>query len=192
MELENNKNLYKKLELFNLMHLFGIFLFLILLGDVNFFINDSKNGILIAIGFLTFISIFFNFLFLSDYKEQISLIHQLIDILNKEKKGSAITKLKSGKILESRKLTGEILTLKSIKNFLYPIQWLYFSIFCYLISITFGLSSNTYYLKDYLPSINMGQALLFNLGFVFTIYLVVSIFGLSFIVKKNNKLKKKK
>jgi len=120
MELENNKNLYKKLELFNLMHLFGIFLFLILLGDVNFFINDSKNGILIAIGFLTFISIFFNFLFLSDYKEQISLIHQLIDILNKEKKGSAITKLKSGKILESRKLTGEILTLKSIVKYLLP------------------------------------------------------------------------
>ena len=144
--------------------------------------DNSNLGIIIAVGMLTFVSIFFSFLYSST--ELKLLFDKLIDKSTNKMKVHAIKKLKSGDLAGTRMTTVDIETVQSLKNWVNPTLWLHLSIFLYLFSIVFGFVS-VGMSNNVLKITRDIQGISFYLGLTSTFFLYTSIICLTFILKQS-------
>ena len=110
-------------------------------GGKDFFINDTaKIGILLPLGLLTFVSVFFGFIFSQKelMKAFIDRMSKIDSKFKKELKGykDGIKDIEDYKDIEDIKdWIGRYKEFKEYKRFVNPILWLYVSIFLSLITI---------------------------------------------------------
>lgn len=156
-------------------------------GGLDFVVSNKKDIILLSLGFLTFISIFFGFIsydkgktFKEEFKKKIDddrteLFRQLtISVKNKE----------ANKI---DKLNTKLIELDSFSGNINPEKWLLLSIFFFLGSILFSFFD----IQQNIPStpypIVTITAILFHFGILFTTFLINSLFV--WIINANKKYK---
>ena len=135
--------------------------------------NNPSMGVLISIGMLTFVSIFFSFLYTTTGLQ--SMLHRIIDISANSMKSELIKQIRKDDNLKNIfKTTQDIESIKNLKNWVKPELWLYGSILLYLCSMVFtlvssGLSDNAVSVSKYIGGV------LFYAGLTCTFFLITSI-----------------
>ncbi len=174
----------------NLMHtLFGLgvilMIFLFFSNGIQFF-RTAKNGadILLPLGMLTFVSIFFGFV----YGNIMIILERFRRNISKEinaKKvniNEAILKNSSPDLLD--KSVADYKTIISLENQINPEKWLYLSVFSFLLAIiSFMLKGDTVILGIIVDTKLIGSVI-FHLGMVFTWFLLVSILSVYIIARR--------
>ena len=179
-----------KVEHINWMFLAGVFLgFIFFIYGFEFFIKDTQYiGIITATGMLTFVSVFFTFVYspiISPWRAyfQEFIEHQIIPIREKAKKKASELNFKA-----LREIADEIEEIKDLQRKINPELWLYLSVFLYLFSIGAGMLPD-----EELNLLNISftnkhvQATFFYLGFISTFFLMFSIFFLAWLVRQRKK-----
>ena len=168
----------------------GILGIVLLFYGLKFFIQDTQNiGIIIAVGMLTFVAVFFSFVHTS---EKFSIpFRKFIETSIIEIKKNAHKKIDKGELDNLSDLSDEFNSIKTLEKEVNPELWLYMSVFSYLISIVAGLVPNVSYFNNLFTTRHV-QGILFYLGLIFTFFLVTSLACLAIISKHNPKIKKLK
>ena len=176
----------------------GIILtFILLFNGLKFFNDNTSNiGVLLAVGMLTFLSIFFNLI--NPYTKLISEFKKYIDSDIGKMESKALERFKSKDYQSVRMITIDIEQKKNLTKWIKIDLWLYLSILLYLLSIPFGLISNQTIANAF--TTRDVQGVLFYLGYMTTFFLVTSIMITSLVKlhslkdkdKLTNKSKKSK
>ena len=141
METETTDN-FDVFRWIGILFLGGIIItFILLFNGLKFFNDNASNiGVLLAVGMLTFISIFFNFI--NPYTKILNHFDKFFDLNIKQMENKAFEKLKSKDYPSLRMITTDIEQKKNLKRWVKIDLWLYLSILFYILSIPFGLISN--------------------------------------------------
>jgi hypothetical protein len=162
--------------------LFGLEIIIILAvfffgKGMNFFVDDpARLGVLIPLGLLTFVSIFFSFIF-----SQEKMLKAFNDRIN-EKEQKFYAELKFCKNIEDVKdWTERNKEVREYKKYVNPILWLYLSIFISLIAITAYFTNISY--KATIISI------LIHLNLLMVFFLVTSVASImvAYLLKKKER-----
>ena len=158
----------------------GIIITFILLfnGGLKIFNENTQNiGVLLAVGMLTFLSIFFNLI--NPYTKLIDHFSRYVDSDIKQMETKAFKKLKSKDYTGVRMLTIDIEQKQNLTKWIKIDLWLFLSILLYLLSIPFGLISNQNIANAF--TTRDIQGVLFYLGYMTTFFLVTSIMVTSLV-----------
>lgn len=158
----------------------GIIITFILLfnGGLKIFNENTQNiGVLLAVGMLTFLSIFFNLV--NPYTKLLDHFGKYVDSDIKQMETKAFKKLKSKAYADVRVITLDIEQKKNFKKWVKIDLYLYMSIFFYILSIPFGLLPNQK-LYNIFTTRDI-QGILFYFGFMTTFFLVTSMMVTSFV-----------
>ncbi|MDD5191994.1 MAG: hypothetical protein PHH54_06740 [Candidatus Nanoarchaeia archaeon] len=174
-----NKEFERLWWLFLLEVVFVIYIFLS--GGRDFILSNPFNSILIILGLLTFVSVFYGFVFERFYTLQEDF-SKIINNLNEEqwkKTEEFVSKREDDKILESVQETQRI---KSFAGNINPRKWLFSATFSFILSLSIFFSNN----MD-IPYINIKlhfvATILFYLGIIFVFFLLNSLITL--IISQN-------
>jgi len=139
----------------------------LLINGRDFFLNDKGHiGVLLAIGMLTFVSIFFSLII--SVKKNIQKFLIWTDVTKNLVKNESIRRLKNEDFPGLNRSTTYIHLINLIKIIINPPLWIYLSVVSYLFSLSFGLISDSQLAKNL-------QAITFYLGLMCTFFLITSI-----------------
>jgi len=169
-----------------------IITFILLFNGLNFFNDNTSNiGVLLAVGMLTFLSIFFNLI--NPYTKLLSEFKKYIDSDIEKMESKALEKFKSKDYQSVRMITTDIEQKENLTKWIKIDLWLYLPILLYLLSIPFGLISNQNIANAF--TTRDIQGVLFYFGYMTTFFLVTSIMVTSLVklhsLKGKDKLDKK-
>jgi magnesium-transporting ATPase (P-type) len=152
---------------------FGLIVFVYFNGGEGFIKNQPFNSIMISIGILTFISVFYGFIFRKIKSLQDSFIDTMGDFKEEEWTRVIENALKKNteKTLES---VQEIERIESFSSNIKPIRGLFLATFSFLLSIVIFFSSS----YSNVPILNLNlhsvSTVLFFLGILFNFFLLNS------------------
>ncbi len=155
-------------------------------NGASFFQKDMIGlGILMPLGLLTFISVFFGFIYSSSDKFVIVFNQRMLEQKEKYKK---FMKKQLGNKTNTKKLNDLIQKYEILENFdkkVNPEKWLYLSIFCYILTIIIYLFNQKVIISNLIIDTRFLSAILFHLGLITTFFLITSILAITLAYKKN-------
>ncbi len=184
-EHENTKSTNSNKNKVEMKKLYVLFVVEIILAGIVFFSGGSdffKNGdrntiLLIIVGMLTFVSVFFSFIY-SNVNKWLLEFHKIVEATDKELKEKARESLdKDLNVDYLREIAVEKESLVEFEKKINPELWLYLSVILYLSTMALCLLTQSIYVK-YI------EAVFFHFGFLFTFWLITSIFCLVIIVRQ--------
>jgi len=172
----------KLLENINLMYsLFGILTFAAFFSGGNIFVqNQWNNLIIISLGFLTFISVFFGFIyypareknFEGDFEKTIS--DKKMNIISRIKK--LLNEYSKKNFSEIQNLIIDLESLENLKKNTNPRKWLLISLVIWFLVILLSLCDKSFVVPFANISLLMITSIILHLSIFFTSCLITSIF----------------
>lgn len=149
-------------------------------GMESFRTTDRGTILLLSAGMLAFVSIFFGIVY-TNTREWLWYFKGAMQSEHDELTEKAKESLKKGNIFNLKKIANKRDFLLDFEKTINPELWLYLSVLLYLFTMIFLMLND---LPAGFPPSNFLGALSFYVGFLFTFWLITSIFCLSSIMKQ--------